>query len=385
MPKILLTTGFVADPPVVTKGRVDYFDTEIPGFMLEVRSSGRCTYYLRYRDRHGRLRQVRIGPVDAISLENARMAAREIRSQTALGYDPAAMMEKKKQEMTFGDFAEDKYIPHVKLYKRSWEQDEKVIDRVLLPLWEYAKLSAITRDDVRDFQTSYVAMGYKPGSVNRMMALVKYIFSLAERWEYIDKSPARGVSKLADNEHKERFLTHEETGRLLKALKNSQSTVVPDLIEFLILTGARKGEASHAKWEDMDFEHGLWTVPMSKSGKPRHIPLSGSAINVLKRRVDNNSPFIFANPKTGEPLKHFHSTWDRIRKEAGLEDVRVHDLRHNFASLLINHGRSLYEVQKLLGHADISTTQRYAHLSQDTLKEATEIVSRSIGSDGDSE
>ncbi|TYT73116.1 Arm DNA-binding domain-containing protein [Desulfobotulus mexicanus] len=113
MPKILLTAGFVGDPPVVKKGRVDYFDTEIPGFMLEVRSSGRCTYYQRYRDRHGRIRQVRIGPVDAVCLEDARAAAREIRSQTAMGYDPAAMMDKRRQEMSFGDFVEDKYIPHI--------------------------------------------------------------------------------------------------------------------------------------------------------------------------------------------------------------------------------------------------------------------------------
>ena len=386
MPKIQLTTGFVADPPkVFGKTRVDYFDTEIPGFLLEVRSSGKCTYYQRYRDQHGRTRQSRIGPVDSISLEDARNKARKIRSQTAMGYDPCAMIDKRKQTPTFKEFVEDQYIPYVKVYKRSWELDDKILARHIMPLWKNAKISEINRDDIQHFQSGLVSAGYMPGSVNRTMALVKYIFSLAEKWEVIDKNPARGVSKLADNNHKERFLTPEETEKLLIELKKCLSSVVPDLIEFLILTGARKSEASNAKWEDVDFDNLLWTIPISKSGKPRHVPLSKAAAMVLERRKGNSSTYIFPNPKTGSPISSFHNTWDRIRKNAGIPDVRIHDLRHNFASLLINHGRSLYEVQKLLGHADISTTQRYAHLSQDTLKEATEIVSDSIWSDGDFE
>jgi site-specific recombinase XerD len=96
-----------------------------------------------------------------------------------------------------------------------------------------------------------------------------------------------------------------------------------------------------------------------------------------------DSEYVFPNPRTGLPLQHFHNTWDRIRTRAGLPDVRIHDLRHNFASLLINSGRSLYEVQKLLGHADISTTQRYAHLAQATLQEATELVSSRVSGESD--
>jgi integrase len=213
------------------------------------------------------------------------------------------------------------------------------------------------------------------------MALIKYIFNLAERWEVIDKSPARNVAKLADNSCKERYLTREETARLLKELENSANRVLADLIGFLILTGARKSEATHARWENMNFETGIWTVPMSKSGKPRHIPLSNAAMELLKKRRSNGSRYVFPSPKTGKPLAHIHRAWDKIRKQAGIPDVRIHDLRHNYASLLVNNGRSLYEVQKLLGHADISTTQRYAHLSQDTLKDATEIVSSSLQGD----
>jgi integrase len=140
----------------------------------------------------------------------------------------------------------------------------------------------------------------------------------------IDKSPAKGVSRLEENNHKERYLTQEETQRLLHELTVCQSRVVPDLIELLILTGARKSEAAQARWSDVDFERAVWTIPLSKSGRARHVPLSEAALQVLRRRVNNHSEYVFPNPKTGLPLKHFHNTWDRIRKRVGLPEVRIH-------------------------------------------------------------
>ncbi len=386
MPKIQLTQQFSDNPPVNRdKPKTDYFDTRLTGFFLEVRASGKATYYQRYRDRHNRNRQVKLGPADAMTIESARDMARQVRSEIAKGFDPHELARKLREVPTFKVFVESRYLPHVKVYKRSWRQDEKMIANHLLPVWGQAKLSEIAREDIQQFLSSLLAVGYRPGSVNRFMALVKYIFSLAEKWEVIDKSPSRGVSKVADNERKERYLTKEETERLLAALKQSKSQVVPDLIEFLLLTGARKSEASNARWENVNLETGIWTVPVSKSGKPRYIPLSRAAVQVLARRKTNGSEYVFPNPRTGKPLSHLYESWHRIRTLAGLQDVRIHDIRHNFASLLVNHGRSLYEVQKLLGHADISTTQRYAHLSQDTLKDATEIVSASLKSDSGSE
>jgi integrase len=385
MPRVTLTPLFAANPPHCPPGKtkVDYFDTQLSGFLLEVRASGRCTYYQRYRDQFGRMKQARIGPTDAMSLEEARAKARQIRSQTVMGLDPNGQAHKNREMPTFSEFVDEQYMPFVRVYKRSFEQDEKLIHNRLIPAWGQLRLTEIKREQVQDFQAGMVRSGLKPATVNRYMALVKYIFSLAERWEVISKSPARGVSRLEENNHKERYLSPEETSRLLKELSFCQSRVVPDLIEFLILTGARKSEAAKARWVEFDLERGLWTIPLSKSGKARHVPLSRAAVRVLKRRQETDSGYVFPNPLTGLPLQHLHNTWDRIRTRAGIPDVRIHDLRHNFASLLINSGRSLYEVQKLLGHADISTTQRYAHLAQDTLRDATELVSSRISSDDD--
>lgn len=178
--------------------------------------------------------------------------------------------------------------------------------------------------------------------------MIKYIFFLAEKWEVIEKSPSRDVSKLEENNIIERYLTATETERnLLKALKACNHTTVPDLIDFLIVTGARKSEAAHAKWSYIDFENGLWTVPLSKSGKSRQIVLSKAAMEeILDRRkgLVKDSEYVLANLGTGQPINYFYWVWDKIRRAAGIPDVRIHDLRHNFASVLVNGGRSLYEV-----------------------------------------
>jgi len=148
------------------------------------------------------------------------------------------------------------------------------------------------------------------------------------------------------------------------------------IIPMLILTGARKREVLTARWEDFDLEKSIWRIPMSKSGKPRYVPLSESTKKILSAvpRLDGTN-FVFPNPETLEPYVSFYYAWDTARRAAGLSDVRVHDLRHSFASFLVNAGRSLYEVQRILGHAQISTTQRYAHLSQESLLSAANAVS----------
>jgi len=338
MPRQNLTPKFVTNPPKPTdKPKTDYFDTQVSGFLLEVRSSGKATYYLRYRDNTGQLKQVKLGTPETLSLDDARSRARAMKSQTLIGFDPKAEQEKIKAIPTFKDFVYDSYLPYAKTYKKSWDQDLKMIEQRMLRVWGRRKLNSINTHDLIEFQNNLVKGGLKPGSVNRYMALVKYIFNLAERWEIIDKAPTRNARKLEDNGARERYLDQEEVYRLIEALNSCKSQVVPDLIEFLLLTGARKTEAVELAWEEVDMERGIWELPAqrNKARKPKTIPLSGAAVKVLKRRADNGSEWVFPNPETGKPLRHFHNTWDRIRKQAGIPDVRIHDLRHSFASILV--------------------------------------------------
>ena len=153
------------------------------------------------------------------------------------------------------------------------------------------------------------------------------------------------------------------------------------IVAFLIYTGARKREVLDAKWTDIDWVQRSWKISKNKSNKIRHIPLSLGAIDTLMqakshRMFRENSEYIFPNPNTLKPFSSFFFSWDAARKRAGIPELRVHDLRHSFASFLVNAGRSLYEVQELLGHADIKTTSRYAHLSRERLNAAVECVPR---------
>jgi hypothetical protein len=165
---------------------------------------------------------------------------------------------------------------------------------------------------------------------------------------------------MADNNRKERYLTKEETTRLLVVLKDSPNRVMADLITFLILTGARKSEASQARWENINLQTGVWTVPLSKSGKPRYIPLSKAAIALLEKRRTNGSEYVFASPKTGRPLIHLYSPWDKIRKQAGMDQAKkvwLKEVEALLGSLLTEQAGELQGVlQKMATQSNIAIT-----------------------------
>jgi len=354
--------------------RIEIFDTTIPGFSLEGRATGGKTYYLRYRDQHGRQRQYRIGDAKSITFDIARKVASRLRGRVALGEDPAQERAILKAVPTFAEFVEDRYLPFVKGYKRSWKTDESLLRNHLIPRLGRMHLDQITKDDIIAIHHGRRADGAAPGSANRLLILMRYIFNLAQKWELpgVIKNPTKGVPLFEENNKRERYLTKEEAQRLYAALLESDNKMLRYIVPMLILTGARKREVLDARWEDFDEARKVWRIPMTKTGKPRHVPLSDGVIQLL-HTVPRfpGCPFVMPNPKTMLPYVSIFCSWNTARKAAGLPEVRVHDLRHSFASFLINAGRSLYEVQKILGHTQIRTTQRYAHLSQDTLLAAT--------------
>ena len=178
-----------------------------------------------------------------------------------------------------------------------------------------------------------------------------------------------------------RFLSEEEAADLVKSLDEDENQVAARAILLLLLTGARRNEVTHAKWEQIDWQHGLLIVPRSKSGKARQVHLSSRCLDVLRSIIPiEGNPYVFPAPTTGRPSKSLHFPWVRIKRRAGLTDLRLHDLRHSFASFLANEGVSLYTVQHLLGHSNARYTQRYAHLTTSTLSEAVEVVSKVLSS-----
>ena|SRR5215475_2509979 len=193
--------------------------------------------------------------------------------------------------------------------------------------------------------------------------------------EHPAQSPRSHLQPVPPDVQRTRYLSKEEAARLLAAIRTDENQIAAKAIMLLFLTGARRNEVTHAQWSYVDWQQCTLFVPKSKNGQPRYIQLSSRAIELLKTvpRTDAN-PHIFPAPSTGRPMPHLFFPWDRIRKRAALQDVRLHDLRHSFASFLVNSGEDLYEVQKLLGHSNPRTTQRYAHLSRERLARAAELV-----------
>lgn len=269
------------------------------------------------------------------------------------------------------------YLPHIQLRKRSWRVDERIARQHLSPAFGHRPLADMSRHEVEVWLQDLSSRGLAPATCNRILAVLKSVCSLAQAHGDLPtgQSPCVGVPSFKIHVQRERYLAPDEAGRLMQALKESRRPEAGAL-RLLLLTGARKSEILKARWENVRLDHRLLTVPLSKSNKPRHIPLSDEAVAVIRSiRREPGCPWLFPGHAPGKPLSDVYNFWNELRQGLGLADVRIHDLRHTFASFLVNAGHSLYEVQKLLGHSDPRTTMRYAHLGQASLVAAAQTVS----------
>ena len=377
MPTHPLSSHFVREA-LCPRGRakVDFFDPEQKGFLLEVRSSGGKTFYQRYLDARGRQRQFKLGSADVLSVEQARRLGLSVLAKSLLGADPQARRQELRSIPTLNQLIRDRYLPHAQASKRSWTTDEGLLRIHILPALGRLTLDQITGEHVAGLINDMRAKGYAGGTTNRVLVLLRYVFNLARKWNVPGASvnPTAGLST-APRVHRQRFLTADETKRLIAAIDEDENRGAAQAIKLLLLTGGRRNEITHAKWEHVDWQRRTLLVPVSKSGKPRTIALNSAAIALLQSvpRVQD-SEHIFPSPFSGHPFASLFWPWNRIRRRAGLADVRLHDLRHSFASFLVNQGVSLYVVQGLLGHTEARMTQRYAHLAPQTLLDAAEVA-----------
>lgn len=385
MPRCLLTQGLLR---TLNERRpeklVHYLDEEIPGFLLEYRRSGTGTWYFRYRDSDGKLHFFRLGSLRELDPPEARARAYTLYKLVLAGGDPREATASVRGAPRLDEFVTTRYLPHARWKKRSWDADRRMLRLHVLPRFGARRMDAVRQADIIAWQMDMRGKGLAPGTCNRVASLLKFVFSCAVRWGVLaaDQNPCRGVEAFADNGGRERYLSAAEARALLAEIALYPARPSALAIKLLLFTGARKSEILSARWEYVDWERRLLTVPLSKSGKARHIPLSDEALLILRDLPRRRGvPWLFYNPRTERPLRSVFHTWNAIRSRLGLTDVRLHDLRHSFASYLVNSGCSLYEVQKILGHYDPRVTMRYAHLAPESLIRAANLVGRSVKGD----
>lgn len=362
-------------PP--SKNRLDIWDSHLPGFVISIRQSGSKVYFYRYRDAYNRQRAIKIGNAADLTCDQARKMATKFRSSVVMGQNPAETKQIKKEVPTFKQLA-DRYLERAKETKKSWDIDERYLRLHIVKRFGSLHLDQIKQADILSWLDEMERKGYAPATLNRWHVIMGAAYRLAQRWQVPGSSvnPLQGLPHRRTDNELDRFLNAEETARLKEAVEASANPQLKYVVAILILTGVRKRELLDARWEHFDLEKRLWLIPTSKSGKPRTLPIPQAAMDVLVQlpRFDK-CPFVVPNPATRKPFTSIFNSWNTARLRAGLPDVKLHTLRHSFASNLVNSGQSLVVVAKLLGHAantGMQMTRRYSHLSQETLMTAAE-------------
>lgn len=370
-----------AAAPVPGKQQTFFYDATLKGFGLRVSAKGRKTYIFEYRNAQGRKRRYTLGRVGGMTPDQARKAARAALAAVDRGEDPAEEAQQERKGETIAEFSERYLTEHARPKKKpkSVQEDEALLRRCVLPALGRIKVNAVTRKDV---SRMHHGLSKTPTQANRALSLFSKMMNLAERWGVRPDgtNPCRHVDRYRETK-RERFLSSEELRRLGDALKESEGKEMPSVllaIRLLILTGARKGEILGLQWDEVDFERQCLRLRDSKTGK-KTIPLGAPALDLLANvKGYASNPHVCPGFKAGKPLVNLTKPWYRIRERAGLEDVRIHDLRHSFAASAASGGVPLAVLGSLLGHSQPQTTQRYAHLAQDARHEAMGRVSKEI-------
>jgi len=373
----------------ITKRRVDaaangsiIWDGEIRGFGLRVSAKGARTYVLKYRI-GGVQRWLTIGRHGATwTPDTARREARKLLGEIQAGKDPAKEKSEHRAAESFAAFTDRYLSEYANVHKKaSTVTDEtRLLNKHVLPMLGKWKLRDITREDIKRF---HLSMKHAPYSANRTLALLSHMFNTAEDWglRAENSNPCRRVKKYEERS-RERFLSQRELARLGRALavvdRAGKAPYEAAAIRLLLFTGARLSEILTLEWKFVDFTARLLRLPDSKTGA-KTIALPPPAIELLQslERQEGN-PFVICGYKEGAHLVNLQKPWRRIRKAAGLNDVRIHDLRHSFASVGAAGGMSLPLIGALLGHSQASTTHRYAHFADDPRLAAADKVAATI-------
>ncbi|MDE0435600.1 MAG: tyrosine-type recombinase/integrase [Bryobacterales bacterium] len=373
MPRVNLTDARIGalEP---RKSAYEVRDAKLRGFGIRVTPSGRKRYFVHRQHRGERIWKI-VGDADAIKLEEARSQAREMLVAMRRGEDPALACG----ETLFKDVAATVFRRHERIWKaRTLEVNRGYLKNQILPHFAGRPIAEIDRREVLAW---FAALGATPVAADRSMPILSVVMREAEAMGLRPEgsNPCLGIRRYR-RKGRERFLSDEEVRRLSAALEAHAGNWPRQVaaIRLLLLTGCRKGELIALRWTD--YRDGHLFLRDSKSG-PRTIWLSRPARDVLDA-LERTGAWVFASPRGNGPpgrsaLDHF---WRTVRAEAGLDDARLHDLRHTHASIALRHGETVLAIGRLLGHASPETTLKYTHPADAMAKQAAEILGDILGS-----
>ncbi len=378
-----LTQKFCVNAPAPIGSAKTIRCSEIRGLGLKVSPSGNRTFTFSYSF-EGRERRMTIGQLGVWTLAGAKKRAAELRKEIDNGRDPLAKKIAAKNAPTLAEtwrwyqvhFFEGLSESHKRDLKASWE-------RTIIPYFGAStKLQQLSKAGIQSFvdKTSTLRGGV---FANRCHSYLRSVLEKAKHDKWIEMNPAAGGIRRNPEHGRERYLSEQEFGRLTEVLKRRRGDSSADAITVIMFTGVRKSQALQMQWKDIDFDQSIWTCPSAstKNRKPHRVQLSSLALELLKQRskIATSKRFVFpGNGATGH-LREVRKTWASIKREAKITDCRLHDLRHTFASFLVSNGKSLEMIGAMLGHSQMQTTKRYAHLRDDPLKEAAESIARLAG------
>jgi len=357
------------------KKRIEYCDTIVKGFFLECRSTNKLngTYYLRWKNASNKTAYTKLGTQETISFQRARELALERKAEIAKGVN----IEVKTKMPTLNEFFVQVYLPRAKLHQRSWTSTEGIFRRHLKPKLGDFPLDKITLKDVESIHSDLIVKGRAPATADHVSKQARAILNYAVRYDVISVNPVANVRLLKVENEVDNTLNEEELGRLLKVLETHPRKQACLVARFLLFTGARVGETLLSRWDHIDLENKIWTIPSSsaKSKRKRTVVLSSAALAVLDELdTKGKYEFLWINPRSQLRLKSISRAWVVIRNAAGLKKMRCHDLRHQHASSMILGGFSLYQVKTALGHSSSITSERYIHLPIKSRLEAVDSV-----------
>jgi integrase len=376
-----LTDNGVKRLPAPARGNRITYDETVKGFGARVTAAGARAFVVRYRRRSDRReRQFTIGSFPDWSVGAARDEAKRLKRAIDGGADPVGEIALSRGAPTVADLVARFLADYVPRNRPSTQDDYRqrlTVD--VLPALGRVQVAAITHADIEAFHRRISIRA--PVHANRVLALLSRMMSLAIKWGWRPDNPVRGIERNQETP-RQRYLTGAELSRLTEALAGLPDQGAANAVRLLLLTGARRGELLAARWTDVDLNVGVWTKPgaTTKQRTTHRVPLSEASCRLLAGMKDGAASEYLFPPPRGCTLHRIDidDAWRALRQAADIPDVRLHDLRHTYASVLASSGMSLPIIGALLGHTKAQTTLRYAHLLDDPLRAATERASAII-------